>query len=54
MGTCYKAQGAQLGALWWPRGVDWGWSGREAQEEMDKGMHMVDSFHCTEETNTTL
>ena len=24
MGLCGLAQGAQLGALWWPRGVHWG------------------------------
>ena len=24
-GGCHVTQGAQLGALWWPRGVGWGW-----------------------------
>ena len=31
MGTYYKAQEAQLGALWWPRWVGWE-GGREVQE----------------------
>ena len=30
VGNCCMPQGAQLGALWWLRGVSWG--GREAQE----------------------
>ena len=25
MGCCCIAQGTQLGVLWWPRGVGWGW-----------------------------
>ena len=29
MGSCYIAQGAQLGALWWPRNVGCGLGGRE-------------------------
>ena len=32
MGTSYIAQGAKLGALWWPRWVGWGWGGCEDQE----------------------
>ena len=50
MGSCYIAQGAQLGALWWPGG----WAGREAQEGGDECIHMADSHCCTAETNTTL
>ena len=37
---CYIAQGAQLSALWWPRGMGWGrW--REAQEGRDISIHIV-------------
>ena len=32
VGSCCIAQGAQLRALCGPRGVEWGWGGREAQE----------------------
>ena len=28
-GSCYIAQGAQPSILWGPRGVGWGWGGRE-------------------------
>ena len=35
MGSCCIAQGAQLSALWWPRGVVWGAGGIEAQEGGD-------------------
>ena len=31
-----------------------GGGGREVQEEGDIGIHIADSLHCTEETNTTL
>ena len=52
VGRCYIAQGVQLGALGWPRGV-----GRGVQEEAQKGGDMcirtVDSLCCTTETNTT-
>ena len=54
MGTCSKAQEAQLGALWWPRWVGWGGSGREAQEEGDICICTADSLCCTVETNTTV
>ena len=35
MGTCYIAQGTQLGAMWWPRSVDWrvGWEGGSKGKE---------------------
>ena len=53
VGSCCTAQGAQLGALWGPRGVGCG-GGREAQ----KGGHVYtvvgDSYCCTTKTNTTL
>ena len=55
MGSCHIAQGVQLGALWWPRGVDGqegGDNGWEVQEGED--IHIADSLHCTAETNTTL
>ena len=45
-------KGAQLGALWWPIGGEWG--GREAKEGGDICMHIDDSHCCTAETNTTL
>ena len=50
MGSFCIAQGAHLGALWWPGGVGWG----EAQEGRDIGIHIADSLHCTAETNTLL
>ena len=33
------AQGGQLGALWWPRGVGWRWGRREVQEGWDICVH---------------
>ena len=55
MGTCCIAQGAELGALWWPRWVGWGGGGgREVQKGGDIGIHTADSLRCTAETNTTL
>ena len=47
-----QCQGAQFGALWWPRGV--GWGGREVQEGRDTCIHTDDSHCCIAETNTTL
>ena len=45
MGICSMAQGAQLGVLWWPKGVGGEvWSGREAQQEGDICTHVADSF----------
>ena len=52
MGSCCGAQGAQLGALWQPRGMGW-MGGREAQEGEDIGILLADSQCCTAETNTT-
>ena len=53
MVTCYITQGAQLGALWWPRGgcgvVGWRSKGRG-----DVGMLIADSRCCIAETNTAL
>ena len=40
-GSCYTAPGAQLSALWWPRGV--GWVG-EVQERRDKCTQIADHF----------
>ena len=55
VGTCGISQGVQLGALWWPRWVRWGWGGgREAQEGGVLCIHIADSLCYTEETNTTL
>ena len=47
-------QGAHLGALWWPKGVGWGGSGREAQKGGDICILIADAQYCTAETNTTL
>ena len=30
--SCWPARGAQLGALWWPRGLGWGLGGRSRRE----------------------
>lgn len=49
MGSCWIAQGAQLGALRRPRGVGW-----EAQDGGDVCIHIADSPCCTKEMNTTL
>ena len=53
LGSCYIAQGAQLGALPCARGVGW-MSGREAKEEEDRCVHVAGSVYCTAETNITL
>ena len=36
MASCCITQGAQAGALWWPRGVEWGGKGgsRRRKEDM--------------------
>ena len=41
---------AQLGALWWPKGV----GGKEVQEGGHKYIPKADSLYCTAETNTIL
>ena len=51
--TCRIAQGAQLSALWRPRG-EGRVGGREVQEGRDICIHTADLPHCTLETNTTL
>ena len=53
VGSCCIAQGAQLAALWWPRGLGWG-GGTATQEEGDICIHMAGSCCCTAEINTTL
>ena len=52
VGNCCKAQGAQLGALWCPRGLGWGF-GREVQKEGDMCIRIADSVCCTAETSAT-
>ena len=54
VGSCCITQGAQLSALWQPRGVGWGGAGREVQEGGDMYILMADSCCCMAETNTTL
>ena len=59
MGTCYIAQGAQLGGPWWPRGVGWGCEGGPRERgyiyiHIYIYKHKADSLHCTAETYTTL
>ena len=49
----YMALGAQLRALWWPKGVAWG-RRREAHEGEDVCIHTADSHCCTAETNNTV
>ena len=54
MGSCCIAKGAQLVALWSPKGMGLAWDGREFQEGGDTCIHMADSFSHTAEANTTL
>ena len=51
VGTCFLAQEAQLGALWWHRYVEWEvpGSGREVQEGEDVFMHVADSLVVQQE-----
>ena len=44
---------ACLGALWWPRGLGWGFRG-EVQEGGDICILLADSHSCTAETSTIL
>ena len=48
VGTCYKAQEAQLDVLWWARGMGLG----GGWEEGDICLHIAGSLHCTAETKT--
>ena len=51
MGSCHIAQGAQLRALWWPRGVGQASDGRSSKREEIICTLIID-FHChTAETN---
>ena len=50
MGSCCITQGAQPGALWWPKRVGLGEGGREAQEGREICGLTADSHYCTEET----
>ena len=55
MGTCYKAQKTQLGALWWPRGaIRVEGVGGKSNREGDVCVHIADSLCGTAETNTIL
>ena len=56
VGTCGKAQRAQLGALWGSRVVGWGGE-KETQKEGDICLHIADLLlllFCTVQTNKTL
>ena len=44
VGSCYIAQGAHLGALWWPRGVGWERGGSEAKEGGDICIYQLTHF----------
>ena len=56
MGSSSIAQGDELGALRWPRGVGYGgWEGgSRGRGYGDICMHTADSLWCTTETNTVL
>ena len=51
VGTCFTAQEAQLGALWWHRYVEWEVpdSGREVQAGEDVFTHVADSLVVQQE-----
>ena len=52
VGRCYITQRAQLcDDLGWWDGGRWTWKGRQRG---DICIHMINSLHCTTETNTTL
>ena len=52
VGSCCIAQGAQLGALWWPRGVRWRAAG-EAQNRGDIYIYIA-AVHGVEKGQTQL
>ena len=52
MGSCYIAQGTQLGALRWPRGWDGGERERGSRGKGYMYIYIVDSLCCRTETNT--
>ena len=47
------AQGAQLGVVWWPRGVGWRWFGGRSKSE-GTCIHTADSLCRAAETSITL
>ena len=53
--TCSVALEAQLGALWWPRWLGWGW-GCEGGQRGEGGYFYTYNWliHCIAETNTIL
>ena len=53
MGSACIAQGAQVGALWLPRGVGWVGDGKEVQEGGAMCMSMADSCWCMAKTKIT-
>ena len=54
MGSSSIAQGGQVSALWWPRGVgQGGWEGgSRGRGYGNMCMHIADSLWCTTETNS--
>ena len=52
VGSCFIAHGAQLRALWWPRGVRWG-EGKGSSGGGHICTRITDLPWCTAETNTT-
>ena len=54
MGICFVTQGTQTGALYQPRGVGQGGSGREVQKRGDTCIPMADLCWYLEENNKIL
>ena len=55
MGSCYKTQGAQSGALWQPWGVEWDGGGRLEREDVYMYTNIIiTDLHCKAGTKTTL
>ena len=56
MGSCYTIWHRKFSSVLCRdlEGRDGGEGGREAQEGRDVCIHIVDSFNCTAESNTTL